>query len=146
MQTLYGFSGGFFAAQGTTNLLQFGGAFSEFMIAKGSKRAIWFTGARVAAGASTRLAAMTGMGLTGWGLVFLAGGLIFEVGVVLLTPDALQKHVQNSYFGKGGSAKGKYKTLADEEKAIRDMTDPLGSTPTVEDTSDRQIATLMVAP
>lgn len=62
-------------------------------------------------------------------MVFLAGGLLFEIGVVLLTPDALQKHVQNSYFGKGGNANDKYKSLVDEEKAIRDMTDPLRQTP-----------------
>ena len=39
--------------------------------------------------------------------------------VVLLTPDALQKHVQNSYFGQGGDASKKYKTLHDEEAGIR---------------------------
>lgn len=112
------------------------GAFSVFMVERGSKRAVWVTGARVAAGASTRLVAMTGMGLTGWGLVFLAVGLVFEVGVVLLTPDALQKHVQKSYFGKGGDAKDKYQNLADEEKAIRDMTDPLRPTPKPATTED----------
>lgn len=79
----------------------------------------------IAASGSTRLlAAKTGMGLTGWGLVFLAGGLIFEIWVVLLTPDALQQHVQNSYFGKGGSADKKYKTLSQEEAGLRALTEP----------------------
>ena len=62
--------------------------------------------------------------LTGLGLVFLAGGLIFEVGVVLLTPDALQQHIQNSYFGQGGETKAKYKTLADEERGIMALSSP----------------------
>lgn len=120
---LYTASGLSFLAQGTTSSVQFIGAFSEFMIAKGSQRAMWFTGARVAAGVGTRLVALTGLGLTGWGLVFLAGGLIFEVGVVLLTPDRLQKHVQNSYFGKGGDAGNKYKSLVDEDAGARALTE-----------------------
>lgn len=143
---LYYSSGFMFIGQGTTNLIQFVGAFSDFMIARGSSKAIWFSGARIAAGASTRVLAMTGIGLTGWGLIFLAGGLIFEIGVVLLTPDGLQKHVQNSYFGQGGSAKDKYKTAADEEKAIRDMTDPLRPTPQADVAGNMEIDPMMVAP
>lgn len=122
---LYFWSGVSFFGQFSVNGLQFVGAFSELMIARGPQRTIWFTGARMAAGAGTRLAAATGIGLTGWGLIFLAGGLLIEVGVVLLTPDALQKHVQNSYFGKGGNSKDKYKTLAEEEQALRNMSGPL---------------------
>src|SRR5690606_19236229 len=60
---LYALSSMSFFFQGATNLLQFGGAFSEFMIARGSRRAIWFTGSRFVAGASTRLIAATGLGL-----------------------------------------------------------------------------------
>jgi hypothetical protein len=147
-QTLYGFSGGFFAAQGTTNLIQFAGAFSEFMIARGSQRAIWFTGARVAAGAGRGLVALTGIGLTGWGLIFLAGGLILEIGVVLTTPDALQMHVQNSYFGKGGKTKDKYETLAQEEQALRHMLDPLNQPSLDSDdvAGNMQTDPMMIAP
>jgi hypothetical protein len=121
---LYSLSGLSFFGQASTSGIQFVGAFSEFMIARGSQRTLWFAGARMAAGASARLAAATGLGLTGLGLVFLAGGLIFEVGVFMLTPDALQKHIQNSYFGKGGDAKDKYKSLADENQAIQVMAEP----------------------
>lgn len=150
-QALYGFSGLAFALQGTTNLIQFGGAFSEFMIARGSQRAIFLTGAQLAKGAEgflvrRGLLGIAGMGLTGWGLVFLAGGLIFEVGVVLLTPDALQKHVQNSYFGKGGNPKDKYKNVAEEEKAIYDMTHPLNTPPPHDDAGNMETDPMMVAP
>jgi hypothetical protein len=110
-------------------LIHFAGAFSEFMIARGSRRAIWSVGVRTVAGLEGFLIrrgvlGIVGLGLTGWGLVFLAGGLIFEVWVVLLTPDALQKHVQNSYFGKGGDASTKYKTLAEEDAGVRALTEP----------------------
>ena len=44
--------------------------------------------------------------------------------MVLLTPDALQQHIQNSYFGQGGEAKAKYKTLADEERGIMALSSP----------------------
>lgn len=135
VQTLFGFSGASFFGQFTVNGVQFAGAFSEFMIARGSQRAIWFVGARVAAGASARLVALTGIGLTGWGLVFLASGLVFEIGVVLLTPDALQKHVQNSFFGQGGEAGKKYKTLADEEAGIRALNEAPAKAASVEDAS-----------
>lgn len=46
-----------------------------------------------------------------------------QVGVLLLTPDGLQKHVQNSYFGRGGDAGNKYKALADEEAGVRALTE-----------------------
>lgn len=143
---LYAFSGVSFFAQGTINGIQFTGAFSEFMIARGSQRAIWFTGARVAAGASTRLAAMTGMGLTGWGLIFLAGGLVFEVGVVLLTPDALQKHVQRSYFGKGGDTQGKYATLTAEVAALEAMGAPPKPADPANAAGNMTVDPVMVAP
>ena len=145
---LYVASGFSFGLQGTTNLIQFAGAFSEFMIARGSQRAIWFTGARVAAGAGRGLVALTGIGLTGWGLIFLAGGLILEVGVVLTTPDALQKHVQNSYFGKGGKPKDKYDTLAQEEQALRRMSDPLNQPSLDSDdvAGNMQTDPMMIAP
>ena len=150
-QALYGFSGGFFAGQGTTNLLQFGGAFSNFMIRRGNKAAVF----RVLAGAATSaegylmrggLLRITGIGLTGWGLVFLAGGLLFEVGVILLTPDALQKHVQNSYFGQDGNANNKYKTLADEEKGLRDLIDPVQPPLEPDVVGNMEIDPMMVAP
>jgi hypothetical protein len=143
---LYYSSGFMFVGQGTVNTIQFVGAFSEFMITRGSQRAVWFTGARLAAGAGTRLVAATGIGLTGWGLIFLAGGLVFEVAAVLLTADALQKHVQNIYFGQGGKANNKYKSAADEEKAIRDMTDPLRPTPEPDVVGNMEIDPMMVAP
>jgi hypothetical protein len=143
---LYFWSGTSFFGQFTVNGVQFIGAFSEFMITRGSQRAIWFTGARLAAGAGTRLVAITGIGLTGWGLIFLAGGLILEIGAVLLTSDALQKHVQNSYFGKGGKADNKYKSAAEEEKAIRDMSDPLRPMPEPDVVGNMEMDSMMVAP
>lgn len=141
--TLYGLSGISFFFQGTVNTVQFVGAFSEFMIARGSKRAVWGIGLQAAKSAGTRLVAATGVGLTGWGLIFLAGGLILEAWIVLLTPDALQKHVQKSYFGNG---QDKYKTAADEEKAIRDMTDPLRPEPQADVAGNMEIDPMMVAP
>lgn len=140
---LYFWSGASFFGQFTVNGVQFIGAFSEFMIARGSKRAVWGIGLQAAKSAGTRLVAATGIGLTGWGLIFLAGGLIFEIGVVMLTPDALQKHVQKSFFGNG---KDKYETAADEEKAIRDMTDPLRPTPEPDVVGNMEIDPMLVAP
>ena len=140
---LYALSGISFLGQFSTGSIQFVGAFSDFMIARGSQRTLWTTGSELAKAATRRLALRTGgrmvagalvggIGLTGFGLIFLACGVIFEVGVVMLTPNALQRHVQNSYFGKDGDAKDKYKTLAEEEQGIRTLTNPNPAKPQVE--------------
>lgn len=102
-----------------TNGVQFVGALSNLMIARGSKAAIWRTGAAAAEGIGKRVAVRLGsrvlIGLTGWGLVFLAGGLVFEVTALLMTPDQLQKHVRRTRFGKGPD---KFGSLDEEMTAV----------------------------
>lgn len=102
----YRLSAGSFAGLTATSSIQFVGAFSNFMVAKGSKAAVWRIGSATAASAEgflvrRGLMGIVGVGLTGWGLIFLAGGLAFEVWALMATPDALQEHVKRSRFGKG---------------------------------------------
>jgi hypothetical protein len=95
-----------FAGLTATSSIQFVGAFSNYMLARGSKAAVWRLGAAAATGAESFLLrrglfGLIGFGLTGWGLIFLAGGLAFDVLALALKPDALQRHVQRSRFGSG---------------------------------------------
>lgn len=55
---------------------------------------------RTAAAVGARMAApMLGLTLTGWGLVLLGAGMVFQVGAAILTPTPLQKWIGRSYFG-----------------------------------------------
>jgi len=98
-----------------TSTVIFVGAFSEFMVARGAKAAIWQTGATFSARVGAGLALRTGLGLTGWGLIFLGAGLAFEFYALQATPDAVQTHVRRSYFGKGP---GRYGSYPDEFEAL----------------------------
>jgi hypothetical protein len=46
--------------------------------------------------------ALLGVSLSGWGLILLGAGLIFEVGAILMTPTPLQNWIRRTYFGTGG--------------------------------------------
>lgn len=111
----YAFSGTSFAGLTFTSGIQFVGAFSDFMIARGAKAAIWRAGAAGAARIGARLLAGTGIALTGWGLIFLAGGLLFEIIAFVATPNEVQAHVRKSRFGIGPDH---YKTYPEEFKAL----------------------------
>ncbi|TVO58818.1 T6SS effector BTH_I2691 family protein [Denitromonas halophila] len=47
-------------------------------------------------------AALFGISVSGWGLILLGAGLIFEVGAILMTPTPLQNWIRRTYFGTGG--------------------------------------------
>lgn len=121
----YGFSGGAFLGFTATSGVQFVGAFSEFMIARGSQAALWRIGAASAARIGARLAAATPLGLTGWGLIFLGAGLILEVIAFIVMPNKLQIHVRRTRFGTGSD---KYSSLVEEiaglEALIQDKPAP----------------------
>lgn len=111
-------SGMSFMGLTATSGVQFVGAFSEFMIARGAKAAIWRAGAAGAARIGARVVAGTAIGLTGWGLIFLAGGLLFEVIAFVATPNELQTHVRRSRFGTGPD---NYKSYTEEFKALEKL-------------------------
>lgn len=46
-------------------------------------------------------AAFLGLSVSGWGLVLLGAGVLFQVGAMVLTPTPVQKWIGRSYFGKG---------------------------------------------
>lgn len=60
-------------------------------------------------------AALLGLSVSGWGLVLLGAGVLFQVGAMVLTPTPLQKWASRSYFGKGGDKfpKGDWKAEKD---------------------------------
>jgi hypothetical protein len=60
-------------------------------------------------------AALLGLSVSGWGLVLLGAGVIFQVGAMVLTPKPLQKWASRSYFGKGDDKfpKGNWKAEKD---------------------------------
>ncbi|TVT71759.1 MAG: hypothetical protein FHP92_16385 [Denitromonas halophila] len=45
---------------------------------------------------------LLGVSLSGWGLLLLGAGLLFEVGAILMTPTPLQNWIRRTYFGTGG--------------------------------------------
>lgn len=45
-------------------------------------------------------AAFLGLSVSGWGLVLLGAGVLFQVGAMVLTPTPVQKWIGRSYFGK----------------------------------------------
>jgi hypothetical protein len=47
-------------------------------------------------------AALFGISVSGWGLILLGAGLIFEMGAILMTPTPLQNWIRRTYFGTGG--------------------------------------------
>jgi hypothetical protein len=103
------------------------GVFAEWIVARqmGS-----IAVQRAAATAAARMAApMLGLSLTGWGLVLLGAGIIFQVGAVILTPTPLQKWVSRSYFGTGddkfpkGDWKVEYEGL---RQALKEATEGKG--------------------
>ncbi len=118
----------------STSTIEFVGAFSNFMLAKGSKAAAWRLAAMAAEGAARRVAISAGsrviIGLTGWGLIFLGATLIFEIIAFSLMPNKLQNHIKQTFFGTGSE---KYETLSEEfealEKLIREMTEEDAPTP-----------------
>lgn len=119
----YGFSGVSFLGLTAASGVQFVGTFSEFMIARGAKAAIWRTGAAMAAGIETRLVTrgvlgVVGIGLTGWGLIFLAAGLAFEIIAFTVAPSELQTYVRRSRFGTGPD---NYKSYPEEFKALEKL-------------------------
>lgn len=68
-------------------------------------------------------AAALGVSLSGWGLILLAVGVLFEVGAVVLTPNDLQKWLQRSYFGYGRGNEPKFLSLDEELKALEKVFD-----------------------
>ncbi|MFT3721151.1 hypothetical protein [Pseudorhodoferax sp.] len=56
-----------------------------------------------------------GISVTGWGLLLLGAGFLFQFVAIVLTPTPLQKWVSRSYFGKGDDKypKGDWKTEKD---------------------------------
>ncbi len=46
-------------------------------------------------------AAFMGISVSGWGLVLLGAGVLFQVGAIVLTPKPMQAWIGRSYFGKG---------------------------------------------
>jgi hypothetical protein len=61
--------------------------------------------------------------LTGWGLVLLGLGVLFEAGAVLLTPSEIQTWARKGRYGI--SRERKFATWADEEKALLHLFEPL---------------------
>lgn len=125
----YTFSGTAFLGLTVTSGIQFVGAFSNFMMARGSRAAVWRLGSAAAGSAEGFLVrrgvlGIVGIGLTGWGLIFLAGGLLFEVYALLNTPDALQEHVKRSRFGVGPN---NYVSLEAEFEALNQLFGRAGS-------------------
>jgi hypothetical protein len=59
--------------------------------------------------------AVLGMTASGWGLLLLGGGVIFQVGAMALAPTPMQKWASRSYFGKGDDkfTKGNWKAEFD---------------------------------
>jgi hypothetical protein len=95
----YRLSSAAFVGTTYTSLLIAYGAYADRQVAKGvasaaMRRAALRFGAR---GAATFLS----VGVTGWGLIFLGLGLLFEVGAVMMTPTQVQNWVRRTYFGKG---------------------------------------------
>lgn len=121
-------SGLSFFGLAATSGIQFIGAFSNFMMARGSKMALWRMGAAFAEGVAERMAIRMGsrvlIGLTGWGLIFLGAGLLFEVWALSSTPDALQSHIQRSRFGKGPNH---YSGFEEEFQALERLINPASS-------------------
>jgi hypothetical protein len=68
-------------------------------------------------------AAALGISMSGWGLVLLAVGVLFEVGAVVMTPTELQKWLQRSYFGNGKGSAPKFLSLDEEIKALEEVFD-----------------------
>lgn len=93
------FSAGFTA----TSSLIFVGAFADFVVARGSTAAIWRAIAARLGAQALRSGSMAvfGIGLSGWGLIFLGGMLFFEGVAFVITPNALQAHLRRTRFGKG---------------------------------------------
>ena len=46
-------------------------------------------------------AEIIGLSVSGWGLVLLGAGVLFQVGATVLTPTPMQKWASRSYFGRG---------------------------------------------
>ena len=89
-----------FFGMGFANALLSLGAIADRMVVKGM-------GGAAARAIAVRLGArgtfaLLGVSLSGWGLVLLGAGLIFEVGAILMTPTPLQSWIRRTYFGIGG--------------------------------------------
>lgn len=89
-----------FFGMSSAYLVLTGGAIADRMVAKG-------VGGAVARGIAMRFgaegtAALFGVSVSGWGLILLGAGLIFEVGAILMTPTPLQNWIRRTYFGTGG--------------------------------------------
>ena len=46
-------------------------------------------------------AEVLGLSISGWGLLLLGAGVLFQVGATVITPTPIQKWASRSYFGKG---------------------------------------------
>lgn len=96
---LYALSGLAFAGTGITSGLTLAGALADRQIAKGvANRTAFAIAARFGAKGT---ASLLGLSVSGWGLMLLGLGLLFELGAVVLTPTELQEWVRRTYFGKG---------------------------------------------
>ena len=125
-----------FFGMSSAYLMLTAGAIADRMVAKG-------VGGAVARGVAIRFgaegtAALFGVSVSGWGLILLGAGLIFEVGAILMTPTPLQNWIRRTYFGTGGGdgdpfAKGdwpaEYAALMETLGASTQVEQSKGATP-----------------
>lgn len=100
---LYRYSGHAFMGTAATSSLTAFGVAADWVVARQVGSAVV---QRAATAVAVRLgaqgtAAFLGLSVSGWGLVLLGAGVLFQVGAIVLTPTPLQKWMGRSYFGKG---------------------------------------------
>ena len=110
---LYRYSGRAFMGTAATSTVVGVGIAADWVVARQVGGAVV---QRAATAVAVRLgaqgtAAFLGLSVSGWGLVLLGAGVIFQVGAIVLTPTPLQKWMGRSYFGKGDDkySKGDWK-------------------------------------
>jgi hypothetical protein len=114
---LYRYSGFAFIGTGTSSIIVGVGVAADWVVARqvggaGTQRVATAVAVRFGAQGT---AALLGLSVSGWGLVLLGAGVIFQVGAMVLTPMPLQKWASRSYFGKGDDKfkKGNWKAEKD---------------------------------
>jgi hypothetical protein len=110
-----------FAGSSGTGFLSAAGAIADRQIARGvASAAVRRIALRYGAEGT---AALLGISVSGWGLILLGLGILFEVGAVVLTPTELQKWIQRSYFGYGRGKEPKFADWNTESTALQKVFD-----------------------
>jgi hypothetical protein len=118
---LYRISGvAYIATFGTAGALTLG-ALNQYILAGGIVRNAVIRRAALSVGGRFATAGAISA-LSGWGLVILALGVIFEVAAMKMTPTEIQKWAGRSRFGKRSG--GNFSDWKAEEKALMALLDP----------------------